>query len=1594
MPRLQLPRPPERKPLPRPTSRPLRSSKGSLPRPPSSTSRAPQSRTSLPTPPQRLTPQQQPTTTPTAEAEWQTLQTADGTPYYLHVPTQKTVWERPAELVPEETTKEEDLVVEEPAVTSDPAPIEPATAALGATMGGDAPPTTTKPQAVVVPTETTTDTDDDPLPPGWNACWDDNAQSYYYVNDADQSTTWDRPTLATAPPLAFASSSTPPLTVTAAEETTPPETAVVVTPEASSPLPEGWTELVTDEGVPYYICDADGSSTWERPTTTVKPIMPVDAAAEEMPPEETVEAEPTGATPSAATSPSDAALPPGWVELYNDEGIPYYLYEPDQSVTWDRPVAPALEETQVAAVADDLPPEAVAPPAMDQDQSSSKDEPEVVSSSNPFPDTLLDQGMADDSAPPVEPVETDVPAQSADLPPGWQEMQDSDGNVYYYNTIDDSTTWEKPVIVPTDTESEEVVAAEIPDTTTAAAAGDLPPEWQELQDEEGNIYYHNTVDGSTSWERPAVATEQQEEHVAPEVETIEGPVDVPTAAETELAACLPQEEPVPEEQHITEDLAAQTPVSDLPPGWQEVQDENGNTYYYSTVDRTTTWDKPATPNDGTSAPPNPETSLDESMLPDLAAQEQAMAIVPEAEVAVGLVAEASPLDGPAPESAEDEVAANPELSTGFLLPGWQELQDDQGMVYYHNLVDGTTTWAKPIAEEESASVTEAEVHPDDLPPAYDQANPSTDDARATTEQEPESNDTATTPTDLPPNWEEVQMDDGTVYYFNTVDQSSSWERPVVDSSAGPAAEDTPESLPKEESATAPELSSKQVVDSASDPEVLPLPEGWIEDVTDDGVPYYINNKTRESVWERPAASSLNTSSPPNSGDQQHAVDGTQQASPKSDDFSYEEVDPMPSTEPLRDGWVDDMDPNEPAAQDELPPGWKELHDMDTDSTYYLNELDGSTQWERPIRTDAAKSVTTRGETQVVPEETGKEAIDEGWTTPYAVPSLAEGWTEHVDPSSGNPYFYNEATGETRHERPHPSGTLDTKPTNLGYEHELPPRNATFPAIVSFGFGGKICIVRPQAKPVVKIYRTHHLVPHEPICQLAASKTASGIPGPLAKVPDDVVSQYIDCKAGYEDSQLLWSLVSIAIKCRGRLRSLGDTSDSVRPQPMIAKLLVKDYATQSTQEAEPDLNESSRESLIRVEQLLVEGKREEAVEHAVESGNFPMAILIASMLGRDALMKAVNGYIEKAHFTGKPLHALALLFSGLLKPSSGGTGSYWDEINPETLKATWKYHLAGMLNNTVEKWEHLVVALGTRLAQIDPDNVIAAHVCYLVCGCAVGRPSTGAPILLLGSNSTLADLARCSQSAIDSFQLTEAYEWAKRRGNYNASIRSLQVYKVVLAHQLCDFGFVEASRLYLESVIEHLGWTIHDAQSLPQAQMLLSCGSEDVANEELVSLAANLFCRLTGAVPTERPSKPAPEESTDVNASFMTAHTHFHDEDAAIPSDDFVAGPDRTESPFSGHDQNQPTKAREVPFEGIPQGLPSGLGSQPATFPPGEPSFSGQTKPPAVDTAPQTTDDAPLITPGIAQAKPETAPSSAPANLQPSKSAKNSSAKRK
>lgn len=68
----------------------------------------------------------------------------------------------------------------------------------------------------------------------------------------------------------------------------------------------------------------------------------------------------------------------------------------------------------------------------------------------------------------------------------WIEAYDESGNLYYFNTETEESSWDPP--------------AEL--SAPPPKGGALPPDWTECYDGEGNLYYFNSATGESSWEKP------------------------------------------------------------------------------------------------------------------------------------------------------------------------------------------------------------------------------------------------------------------------------------------------------------------------------------------------------------------------------------------------------------------------------------------------------------------------------------------------------------------------------------------------------------------------------------------------------------------------------------------------------------------------------------------------------------------------------------------------------------------------------------------------------------------------------------------------------------------------------------------------------------------------------------------------------------------------------------------------------------------------------------------------------------------------------------------------------------------------------------
>ena len=750
-------------------------------------------------------------------------------------------------------------------------------------------------------------------------------------------------------------------------------------------------------------------------------------------------------------------------------------------------------------------------------------------------------------------------------------------------------------------------------------------------------------------------------------------------------------------------------------------------------------------------------------------------------------AEGGSIAGP---SEEEVIKPEPESAKQSPLPsGWtEEIHDENGESYYVH-EDGRAQWERPAIEpptETNEAATE-EVVPSNADHAVETAS-----ADGTPEPEPSSSN------NLPPGWtENVHDETGGVYYAHE-DGRSQWEKPV--------GVEVEEDIPSAE----PEVTAKEDQYNPSQGDAI------VDDTSSAELDKAGSRLRHADVAEPEGAAS---------------VDAPMTA----------EEDEIPP-------------PTEPVDTDDLPPGWEAIFDEDSQSFYYYNEELNETSWDKPTApgTEASRSLDDQA-AQEEGQEEGPTAEDSDYVhvdqpeaaeeptcetqqvnnnaiqsqdETSAALDLPVGWVE-LYTDAGEAYYYNEATQETTWDRPSAPVDYRSAATVAAPSGDAEFRPRPGHALASFGFGGKLSVMIPQQAaslmgsstgpvglrkgPVVVHTLSHFLDPSD-----AALPSRSQFK-PLVDMSEAEAFQHIQEEMTKDDS-LLWNLILIAAKFSGCLRSINGPSDPNSPESAIVELLLDGndkegkaqpaYAIPSPLkivERRNDAAEDETEAWEEIQDYLIRGEREKAVARAVSSKNYALALLVAAMCGRDTYQGVARQFIDDALQNGSPLHTTAMLFSGQLLPPhddaldrSGVIPSFWSDESLN-LAETWKCQLAAIINNRTTGWERIILALGDRLLQIN--EVCAAHFCYMVCGLSMTDPSHRlARLCLLGSDHIVPiNTALMTRESIESYERTEAFEWAKRRGNPNAAIPPLQHFKLAYAKLLADFGLVEPAKMYVDSI---------------------------------------------------------------------------------------------------------------------------------------------------------------------------------------------------
>ncbi|KAL1333527.1 hypothetical protein HN51_062357 [Arachis hypogaea] len=408
------------------------------------------------------------------------------------------------------------------------------------------------------------------------------------------------------------------------------------------------------------------------------------------------------------------------------------------------------------------------------------------------------------------------------------------------------------------------------------------------------------------------------------------------------------------------------------------------------------------------------------------------------------------------------------------------------------------------------------------------------------------------------------------------------------------------------------------------------------------------------------------------------------------------------------------------------------------------------------------------------------------------------------------------------------------------------------ALVTFGFGGKLVVMKDSSlmsssfgsqdaavQGSVSVLNVMEVVRGSmgSSSDYFHALTQQSFPGPLVggsvgskdlyKWIDERIancgSPDMDYKKG-ERLRLLLSLLKIACQHYGKLRSPFGTDTILKendtPESAVAKLFAsvkmtsKDFTqygilSHCLQNLPPE--ERMRATASEVQNLLVSGKKKEALQCAQEGQLWGPALVLASQLGEQFYVDTVKQMALRQLVAGSPLRTLCLLIAGQpaevfsADSSTGGNPSAFNmpeqsaQLGSNAMLDDWEENLSVITANRTKDDELVIIHLGDSLWK-ERSEITAAHICYLVAEANFESYSDSARLCLLGADHWKFPRTYASPEAI---QRTELYEYSKVIGNSQFILVPFQPYKLIYAYMLAEVGKISDSLKYCQAALKSL-----------------------------------------------------------------------------------------------------------------------------------------------------------------------------------------------
>ncbi|XP_009290987.1 protein transport protein Sec16A isoform X2 [Danio rerio] len=373
----------------------------------------------------------------------------------------------------------------------------------------------------------------------------------------------------------------------------------------------------------------------------------------------------------------------------------------------------------------------------------------------------------------------------------------------------------------------------------------------------------------------------------------------------------------------------------------------------------------------------------------------------------------------------------------------------------------------------------------------------------------------------------------------------------------------------------------------------------------------------------------------------------------------------------------------------------------------------------------------------------------------------------------------------------------------------------------FGPAGQLILVQPNlpsaGQPtLVEIHSMETLLQDSP-----EQSDMRSFPGPLVKEETHKVDvmKFAQNKAqeclrnddliDKDSAYLIWEF--IVLLCRQNGTVVGtDIADLLLKEhrsvwlpgksPNEANLI--DFNNEAIEHAEEDMGQMSLLSdtfmgvpenigkdTERFRELLLFGRKKDALESAMKNGLWGHALLLASKMDNRTHARVMTRFANSLPIND-PLQTVYQLMSGRMPAAATCCGDEkWGD---------WRPHLAMVLSNlthTLDLDTRTISTMGDTLAS--KGLVDAAHFCYLMAQVGFGvytKKST--KMVLISSNHSLPFLKFCSSEAI---QRTESYEYAQSLGSQPLSLPNFQVFKFIYACRLAESGLCAQAFHYCEVI---------------------------------------------------------------------------------------------------------------------------------------------------------------------------------------------------